>query len=331
MYVVTGAGGFIGRNTVLEMNRLGMPAPLVVDEPTGMSQLENLEGLIVAGYLGKEEFLDRLENDRKFSEKIKVIFHEGACSSTIEQDMEYLMRVNFHFTVKLLQLCSEFYIVVQYASSAGVYGANHVSRELPKNEEPLTAYAQSKLMIDLFLREAIRRAQGRPLMPATALRYFNVYGMGEWHKGCMRSVPLVFYEQLLKTGKIKVFGEYGGYEPGEHRRDFIFIEDLIKLKFWCLRNCFQPVILNAGTGMNWSFNDVAKAVIDFHGSGEIEYIPFPEHLKNSYQCYTKANLEALHAAGYKEKFTPIDEGVKKYLTQIKKSGRLESSFTCANK
>lgn len=310
MIVVTGAAGFIGSNVVAALNRNGETNILAVDTVSG-DKASNLMCLQYENYVSPEQFLkDFCETD--MADTVDVVFHEGGCSSTVEQDENFLKNNNYDYSRKILDRCLERDIVCQYASSAGVYGHHKNNAVDPKNEEPLTAYAKSKLMIDNYLRSL---SDARELM---GLRYFNVYGPGEAHKGFMRSTPLVFDEQLRQSGKVKVFGANNVCAAGEHRRDFIHIDDLIDVKLWLWQNPTAG-ILNIGTGRSRTFMEVAQQVIAYHGHGEVEFIPFPEKLGDSYQNHTEADMSGLRELGYKEAFMPIEDGIARYLEWTSRS------------
>lgn len=299
MIVVTGASGFIAGNAVAALTRRGHEVFSVDVRPRAPGETH---------YCDKDELLARWRDDPAWGRGIEAVFHEGACSSTVERDERYIMDNNFGYSRALLALCLRDGVPLQYASTAGVYGHNHDSTETPANEAPLTAYARSKLLFDQHVRELLPTAQS----PVVGLRYFNVYGPGEGHKGFMRSTPLVFDEQLRRDGRARVFGANAVCAAGEHRRDFVHVDDVVAVKLWLLDN---PVsgIYNIGTGQSRTFGEVAETVLRYHGRGTIEYTPFPPELGEAYQNYTEARLDALRAAGYQERFMPIEEGIPRYL------------------
>lgn len=306
MYIVTGAAGFIGSNVVAALNRQGITDIVAVDN-VSPDDAPNLSCLQFEDYFTAENLLSRFD-DAGFVHKVRAVFHEGACSSTVESDEEFMLTNNYEYSRFLIELCVRHRIVCQYASTAGVYGHNKASRETPDNEAPLTIYGHSKLMIDNYVRSI---SQDCP-SPVTGLRYFNVYGPGEGHKGFMRSTPLVFDCQLRDTGQIKVFGAGEGYEDGQHCRDFIHIDDIVAVKLWLLEHPATG-IYNLGTGRRRTFLEVAQTVLNYHGSGTIEFVPFPQKLKGSYQAYTEADLSALRALGYQDEMQPIEQGIPAYL------------------
>ncbi len=311
MFIVTGAAGFIGSNVVAALNGRGINDILAVDSVGAGEKMPNLNGLRIKDYCRKDELPGRL-SDPDFARTIELVMHEGACSSTVERDERYIMENNFGYSKVLLDLCLRHTVPFQYASSAGVYGHCRDSRETPENEQPATLYARSKLAMDQYVRRVLPDAKA----PVVGLRYFNVYGPGEGHKGFMRSTPYVFSRQLKKDGKVRVFGANEICAAGEHRRDFIHVEDVAQVKLWFADNGGPSGIYNLGTGVSRTFREVAETVIRYYGTGEIEFVPFPEQLKETYQDFTEADLTAFRAAGYDGDFMPIETGIPRYLDQL---------------
>ena len=307
MIVVTGAAGFIGSNIIAALNRTSVTDIVAVDQ-VAVEESANLSSLKFSDYWSADDFLVRLR-DRRLARSIEVVFHEGGCSSTVERDEELMLNNNYRYSQDLLSHCLSHGIVCQYASSAGVYGSHRDNRELPQNETPLTVYARSKLMIDNYLRTISDKHY------LTGLRYFNVYGQGEGHKGFMRSTPLIFDQQLKESGCIRVFGANDACAAGAHSRDFIHIDDVVAVKLWMAEHS-HPGIYNVGTGRARTFLEIAQLVVSHHGYGKIEYTPFPEDLKPYYQNYTEAQLDQLRAIGYKGAFMPIEEGIPRYLRYL---------------
>ena len=320
MWVVTGAKGFIGSNMIHALKGFGGGGIVAVDVAPDPEIETARSGLNVhdhvSDYMDKDALLTRLDSDKGFAEKITGIFHEGACSATIEKDEQLVMGHNYEYSKLLFKQCRRRGIALQYASTAGVYGRNRDSTEDPRNETALTLYACSKLKFDRHVRRLMHQMPSDDAVPVVGLRYFNVYGPGESHKGYMRSTPLVFHEQLKQSGKIGVFAAGEGCAAGEHRRDFIHIDDVVAMKLWFFEHCGRSGIYNAGTGVSRKFREVAESVIAYHGFGEIEYVEFPERLKGSYQSYTQANLKAVREAGYRNTFMPIEAGIKRYLDDL---------------
>ncbi len=309
MIVVTGGAGFIGSNIIEELNKRGESNILVVDNLTNGKKMYNLHDLDILDYMDREDFIERIKSNYDFG-KITAIFHEGACSSTTEWDGKFIMRNNFEYSKELLKWCQENEAQYIFASSASVYGLGKKGfTEKRECELPINMYAYSKFQFDQFVRSVIKSAKYQ----IAGFRYFNVYGPRESHKGTMSSVAYHFNNQIIATGKAKLFEGTDGYGNGEQRRDFVYVEDCAKINLWFMDNPSKSGIFNIGTGNARSFNDVANAVIKYHGKGSLEYVKFPEHLKGAYQSFTEADIAALRNIGYKENFTPVEEGVKKYL------------------
>ncbi len=309
MIVVTGGAGFIGSNLVWEPNERNRRDVLVVDNLSEARKYRNLLGADLADYVDKEDFLDHVGNRARWLGEVEAIFHQGACTSTTEPDGRYMMRNNYDYSRALLELCLDREIPLIYASSAAVYGDSDQFVERPECEAPLNVYGYSKLLFD----EHVRRQLGAVRSQVVGLRYFNVYGPHEAHKGAMASLVLQLDDQLQTTGKARLFGSTEGYEPGEQRRDFIYVRDVVAINVWFMEHPDRSGIFNCGTGTSRTFNDLAGAVMDFHDGGEIEYIPFPPALTGRYQSYTEADLTALRAAGFDGRFTPLEDGVAEYL------------------
>jgi ADP-L-glycero-D-manno-heptose 6-epimerase len=309
MIIVTGGAGFIGSNIVRTLNQRGHTDILVVDDLTNGYQYKNLVDCQISDYLDKADFLQKIQKGENFPRKIDAIFHEGACSTTTEWDGQYMMKNNYDYSKVLLHHCLQWKISFLYASSAAIYGGNLVFKETPEYEAPLNVYGYSKLLFDQYVRRILPSASSQ----VVGFRYFNVYGPREQHKGSMASVAYHFNNQIKKDGVLKLFEGSDGYGPGEQRRDFVFVQDIVDVNIWFWEQGRQSGIYNVGTGRSQPFNDVARAVIAWHGRGEIQYIPFPEHLKNHYQSFTEADISALRAVGYAAPFHSVEEGVKAYL------------------
>ncbi len=314
MIIVTGGAGFIGSNIVLALNELGYDNVLVVDNLENGIKFKNLVDCRVFDYIDKRSFINQLEKGAFQGQPIQAVFHQGACSSTTEWDGRYLMENNYEYSKRLFSYCQAHNIQFIYASSAAVYGNGTTFKTELQYEKPLNVYGYSKFLFDQYLRANIAKINSQ----AVGLRYFNVYGPREHHKGTMASVAFHLNNQLLETGKVKLFAGSEGYENGEQLRDFIYVDDVVKINLWLLDNPNISGIFNVGTGRCQSFNEVAQAVIEFHGFGEIEYIPFPDHLKGCYQNYTQANIDALREVNCLHKFSPVEEGVNKYMAWLNK-------------
>ncbi len=309
MIIVTGGAGFIGSNLVLGLNQRGYDDILVVDDLTEGIKFKNLVDCQIADYLDKQVFIAKLLSGIFKPETIEAIFHQGACSTTTEWNGQYMMENNYDYTKQLFLFIQTHKIPFIYASSAAVYGGKKDFKESLTCEEPLNVYGYSKFQFDQYLRRQLESLTS----PVVGLRYFNVYGPREAHKGSMASVAYHLNNQLIESGKVKLFEGNDGYANGEQVRDFVYVDDVVAVNLWFLDHPEIFGIFNVGTGKSQSFNDVANAVIKFHKKGEIEYIPFPEHLKGCYQSYTEANLEKLRKAGCDLQFKSVEEGVQLYL------------------
>jgi len=309
MIIVTGGAGFIGSNIVKTLNEQGETDIIVVDNLKNGVKFKNIADCEISDYLDKDDFIERVNNNESFASKVKAIFHEGACSSTTEWDGNFMMKNNYEYSKSLLHYCLNNKIQYLYASSASVYGSGTVFSESREYEEPLNVYGYSKFLFDQYVRRHAKDAKSQ----VVGFRYFNVYGPREQHKGTMSSVAFHHSNQIQESGKVKLFEGYDGYGNGEQSRDFVYVGDAVAVNLWFMRNPDKSGIFNLGTGNSQPFNDIAKAVIKFHKKGEIEYIPFPDHLKGVYQSFTEADISALRVAGYDAPFRSVEEGVTEYL------------------
>ncbi len=309
MIIVTGGAGFIGSNLVAALNKRGYDDILVVDNLSNGVKYKNLVDRRIMDYLDKETFLTKIHNDEFKAEKILAVFHQGACSSTTEWDGRYMMENNYEYSKHLFHYCQQHKIPFIYASSAAVYGGDQNFKESLEFEAPLNVYGYSKFQFDQYLRRFENRLSGQMV----GLRYFNVYGPKENHKGSMASVAYHLNNQIKESDSVRLFAGHDGYGDGEQRRDFVYVDDVVALNLWFFDHPEVSGIFNAGTGKSQPFNDVAKAVITYHQKGKIEYIPFPDQLKGCYQSFTEANLEKLRSVGCELNFKTVEEGVKLYM------------------
>lgn len=309
MHIVTGGAGFIGSNLARMLIERSGDDVMIVDDLSDGHKFRNIADLKIVDYLDKGDFLGLLKSDTAFALDVQSIFHQGACSVTTEWDGRYMMRNNFSYSKEVLHYCLRRNIPFIYASSAAVYGASDQFVEAAENELPLNVYGYSKLLFDQYVRRlALTAAQ-----QVVGLRYFNVYGPREQHKGSMASVAFHFRNQLQEDGELRLFEGSDGFGDGEQLRDFVYVDDICELNMWFFQHPGVSGVFNAGTGKAQSFNDVAKAVIDWHETGRIRYIPFPDGLKEAYQSYTKADLANLRASGCDVEFRAVASGVKTYL------------------
>ncbi len=316
MIIVTGGAGFIGSNIVQRLNSAGITDIMVVDDLRDGHKALNLASCQIADYMDYEDFLRRIAARKDVAAKILGVLHQGACTVTTEWDGRLMMRLNYEFSKHLLHYCLERRIPLVYASSASVYGSGREFRVAPECERPINVYAWSKLAFD----QHVRRVTGAAGSQVVGLRYFNVYGPGEAHKGSMASVVWHFHQQLRQGDEVRLFDGSDGYGPGEQLRDFIHVDDVASANLWFLEHGGRRGIFNLGTGRARSFNDVARAVIAWHGRGSIRYIPFPVALTGSYQSFTQADLATLRLAGYRDEFIDVEAGVRGYLDVLATQG-----------
>jgi len=315
MIIVTGGAGFVGSNLVLALNQRGHSDILVVDDLKDGTKFKNLVDAEIADYKDKDAFLQQLLATNHSFGPVEAVFHNGACSDTTEWDGRYMMSVNYEYSKALLDFCQARNIPFIYASSAAVYGGGKVFKEERGHESPLNVYGYSKFLFDQYVRRRIKTGLKSQVV---GFRYFNVYGPREQHKGKMASTAFHFNNQILESGKCRLFEGSDGYGNGEQRRDFIHVDDVCAVNLWFWEHPKCSGIFNLGTGHAQPFNDVAKAVIAHHGKGKIEYIPFPDVLKGRYQSFTEADMSALRAAGCDHQFMTVEQGVSKYMTWLNK-------------
>lgn len=307
MIIVTGGAGFIGSNIVMALNAKGIHDILVVDDLSDGAKFKNLVDAKIADYMDKDQFIAKVEAGDFDGLSIDGLFHEGACSSTTEWDGKFMMQNNYEYSKTLFHFCQAQAIPFIYASSASVYGGGSVFKEALVNEAPLNVYGYSKFLFDQYVRAQTLSSQ------VVGLRYFNVYGPREQHKGSMASVAFHLNNQLLEKGDIKLFAGCDGYGDGEQVRDFVYVDDVVAVNLWFLDQPDVSGIFNLGTGRSQPFNDVAKGVLEYHQRGELSYIPFPDHLVGHYQSFTEADLAKLREVGCDHRFKSVDEGVKAYM------------------
>ena len=314
MIIVTGGAGFIGSNLIRALNERGESNILLVDNLSNGHKMHNIADLNIADYLDKTDFIQHLSKP-KFLNDIEALFHQGACSSTTEWDGRYVMNNNYDYSKQLLDNCLSKRIPFLYASSASVYGDGRNGFRVDRAcEHPINMYAYSKFQFDQYVRQRLPQAKSL----VAGFRYFNVYGPREQHKGSMSSTAYHFNQQIIERKIARLFAGCEGYLDGEQQRDFIYVDDVVNVNLWFLDHQEHSGIYNVGTGQTATFNDVARSVIEWHKEGQIEYIPFPEHLKGSYQSYTRADISGLRQVGYNKDFFTIQQGVESYLDWLNK-------------
>jgi len=325
LHVVTGAAGFIGSRLIAALNQAGVSGILAVDDLENGAKAKNLAGVDIEDYLDKQEFVSQLESGR-LDGGIEAVLHQGACSDTMESDGRYMMANNYAYSKSLFDWCQEEQVPLIYASSAAVYGPGKEFGETRENEDPLNIYAYSKFLFDQYVRKRLDNDAAQ----VAGLRYFNVYGPNEAHKGRMASVAFHAFNQFRTDGRVRLFVGSEGYGDGGQQRDFVHVDDAVSVNLWLLENRAISGIYNCGTGRAQTFNEVAAAVINAaNGSdfsikeltqkGMIEYIPFPAALVGKYQSYTQADLARLREAGYEGAFRPVAEGVADYVRELMKA------------
>ena len=343
--VVTGAAGFIGSNIIAGLNARGITDIIAVDDLKQGDKFRNLADLQIADYVDADTFYDEFAHGHYG--QVEAVFHEGACSDTMELDGKYMMANNYTLSWNLFQACQKRGARLLYASSAATYGGSDTFREDPAFEHPLNVYGYSKLLFDQRMRREcgtdFARTKAGKTMQVVGFRYFNVYGPREQHKGRMASVAFHQYHQFRKEGKVKLFGEYGGYAPGAQMRDFVSVDDVVAVNLWFFDHPEKSGIFNLGTGHAQPFNDVAQTVVgtltsttdatnsvaaraipallgSINDNQLIEYIAFPDALRGKYQCYTQADMTALRAAGCEHVFSDVQTGVRRYMHWLLANG-----------
>lgn len=321
--VVTGAAGFIGSNIIKGLNARGIDDIIAVDDLTEGDKFRNLADLLIADYVDADEFYEAFA-EGSFGE-VEAVFHEGACSDTMELDGKYMMDNNYTLSVDLFQSCQEQGTRLLYASSAATYGGSDTFSERPEFEKPLNVYGYSKLLFDQRMRRELGAQFENAGKQVVGFRYFNVYGPREQHKARMASVAFHQFNQFKLDAKVKLFGEHDGYAAGQQMRDFVFIDDVVAVNLWFLDHPDKSGIFNLGTGKAQPFNDVALSVVkalkrsadislkNAVEGGLISYTPFPPALVGKYQSYTQADLSALRAAGCAHAFADVQTGVTAYM------------------
>lgn len=309
MIIVTGGAGFIGSAIIAALNGRDINDILVVDHLGRSDKWKNLRSLSFADYVEKDDFL-KMISQGGLDFPVEAIFHLGACSSTTETDCSYLLRNNYEYSKVLASWATENHIRFIYASSAATYGDG--SRGFVDNQnkiselEPLNMYGYSKQMFDLWARRT------GLLGKIVGVKYFNVYGPNEYHKGDMRSFVLKAFYQIQQGGKVQLFKSHKpDFGDGQQMRDFVYIKDAVNMTLFFYYNPNINGIFNIGTGQAQTWNDLAKAVFNAMGKPvNIEYIDMPEHLRGKYQYFTQADINKIRQAGFKDKITPMDEAVR---------------------
>jgi ADP-L-glycero-D-manno-heptose 6-epimerase len=312
MILVTGGAGFVGSNVCRAIAAQLNADITVIDDLDRPAKIGNIEGIPLAELVGRAEFARMLDQHTQWLNGVEAVIHLAASTDTRCDDEGYMRAVNTQFSMLLLDACIVRRVPFIYASSSAVYGASGRFTEDPANEMPVSAYARSKAYFDQHVRNILADIRS----PVTGLRFFNVYGLGEEHKGPMASVVYQMHEQARQNGKVEVFADLPGCADGEQQRDLITIGDVVRVTLWFLTQASKPGIYNVGTGVAVSFNDIAELVLAHRGGGTIDYVPLPVRLRETYQTLTKADLRALREAGYPHVMTSPDAGIRAYLQQL---------------
>lgn len=319
MIVVTGGAGFIGSAIVAALNKRGFTEILVVDELGSSEKWKNLRALTVADYMEKDDFLDLVMDDG-LPDTIRTIFHMGACSSTTERDLGFLIHNNFEYSKSLALWADEHDARFIYASSAATYGDG--SQGFDDDEaklqilRPLNPYGFSKQIFDLWARK-----QGL-LRSVVGLKYFNVFGPNEYHKGDMSSYVLKGFEQIKATSQVKLFRSGDPqYADGEYVRDFVYVKDAVDMTLFFMDNPDVSGLYNIGTGRARTWNDYVTAIFSaMNQAPNIEFIDMPASISNQYQYYTQASMDKLRRVGYEKPFTPLEDAVSDYVQNYLEQG-----------
>ena len=312
MIVVTGGAGFIGSALVWRLNQLGKNNIIIVDRLGSDEKWKNLVPLNYADYFDKFEFIEKVVND-EIDYEIEAIIHMGANSATTEKDADHLMENNYKYTQALAKYCLEKDIRFIYASSAATYGDGSLGFDDADENclklSPLNMYGYSKNIFDAY---AYKNGM---LNHIVGIKYFNVYGPNESHKGDMRSVVHKAFEQVRDFGKVNLFKSlHPDYKDGEQKRDFVYVKDAVEMTLFFLEHNDKNGLYNVGGGKARTWNDLVTAL--FHAVGKpvnIEYIDLPEQLAEKYQYFTEANLDKIKKAGYLNPLSTLEEGVTDYV------------------
>lgn len=312
MIVITGAAGFIGSVVTGALNDLGRSDLILVDDFSKTEKKGNYEDKRFHIMMDRNNFIESLKNTH---DSIDFIIHLGARTDTTEFDYQVFQKLNVDYTIALWNCCTQYHIPLIYASSAATYGMGELgyndSHDIVSELKPLNPYGISKNEIDKY----ILSQKDQPPFWA-GLKFFNVYGPNEYHKGNMASVILHAFKQIQTTGKVKLFRSHNpNYRDGQQLRDFVYVKDVAKVILWLMRNRPESGLYNVGTGKARSFYDLADNTFKAMGvPTNIEFIDTPLKIRDKYQYFTEANMEKLHKAGYTAPFTSLEDGVHDYVT-----------------
>lgn len=311
MIVVTGAAGFIASNVAMSLNQHGFNDLVLVDDFSKTEKKRNYENLAFTELVDRNAFFDWFDKNH---EKIDFIVHLGARTDTTEFDYNVFQQLNVDYTLGLWNLCTEYHIPLVYASSAATYGMGELGyddrHDIVPQLKPLNPYGRSKNEIDKFI---LGQKEQPPFW--AGLKFFNVYGPNEFHKGKMASVILHAYRQIRETGKVKLFRSHNlAYADGQQLRDFVYVKDVAKVILWLMEHRPESGLYNVGTGHARSFYDLADNTFKAMGiETNVEFIDTPLEIRDKYQYFTEANMAKLRGVGYSEPFTSLEDGVKEYV------------------
>ena len=319
MIVVTGAAGFIGNNMVAKLNMEGYTDIIVVDDFSRADKNKNLEGKTYSAHVHRDVFMHWLENNEK---KVDAVFHIGARTDTTEFDQKVFDRLNLNYSKKVWNACTQYDIPLIYASSAATYGRGEKGyrddHNLVSDLKPLNPYGESKNEFDKWV---LQQHQAPPFW--AGIKFFNVYGPNEYHKGRMASVIFHAFNQIKETGKMKLFRSHRpDFANGEQLRDFIYVKDVVKILYYLMQHKPENAIYNLGTGKARTFNDLTVGVFNALGQEpDMGYIDIPLDIRENYQYFTEADISKLRAAGYDHPFHSLEEGIGDYVKHYLVPGR----------
>jgi ADP-L-glycero-D-manno-heptose 6-epimerase len=304
MIVVTGAAGFIGSHIIRGLNRIGRHDILAVDNLKQSEKFQNLIETNFDDYMDYNDFLVEVKNHASWLNGVEAIFHQGGFIDRFEHDGQVIMKNNYDYSKVLLHHCIDKKIAFIYASSSSVYGKNDEFTEA-NVERPIHIVGYSKWLFDQYVQRVMPRVDSQ----VVGLRYFDVYGSREHHKGYMASVVHHFCQQLIKGQSLSLYSS-PYFSSGEQKRDFIHIDDVVNVNLWCWQNPQVTGVFNCGTGQAKTFADVAQCLIELNGKGKTEEVILPTRLEDDYRIYTKANIDRLREAGFRDKFTDFKQGLE---------------------
>lgn len=311
MIIVTGAAGFIGSNVITGLNNSGYRDLVLVDDFSRPDRVRNYEGKHYSALVGRREFHGWLKDHHR---QVQMIVHLGARTDTMEFDWEVFLELNLDYSKELFKLSVEFGLPLIYASSAATYGMGEHgfvdSHEILKELQPLNPYGRSKNEFDLWVLEQ----EKKPFFWA-GLKFFNVYGPNEYHKGRMASVVYHAYNQIAENGNMKLFrSHHPDYGDGEQSRDFIYVKDVLDVIIFLMEKRPESGLYNLGSGEARSFQDLVNATfLAMETEPSISFIDTPEDIRDKYQYFTEADMDKLRRVGYKPSFTSLEDGVMDYI------------------